>query len=289
MDHECSEGPVLGRRAVMAAVGFTPLLAMLHRRTSAGGIGAAGAPRAVGPRHFDEHAAAVVTEATARLIPGPLDDPAESSAGAREAGVTGFIDAMLSAFEDDPPRIFAGGPWSDRAGSELDYFESFVPLTPHQQTAWRDRISALQATYREGIAVLDAAAGGDFSTAAPEVQDRVLVEAVDFRRVLFVHAVEGMYCAPEYGGNHDLAGWREIGSAGDVAPRGFTPAEVSESDGPDPAPADVPLPYTPVVAIRQKAIPAGHPSEELAEVVEDLEAFLAAALPGIARSEVGGG
>ena len=34
-------------------------------------------------RFFDEHGAAVVTEATARLIPGPEDDPDEAATRAR--------------------------------------------------------------------------------------------------------------------------------------------------------------------------------------------------------------
>ena len=45
---------------------------------------------------------------------------------------------------------------------------------------------------------------------------------------MFAHCCEGMYGAPEYGGNRDLAGWEAIGFAGDVQPRGFTDVEVSE-------------------------------------------------------------
>jgi hypothetical protein len=42
-----------------------------------------------------------------------------------------------------------------------------------------------------------------------------------------------MYSAPEYGGNADLVGWREIDFPGDRLPDGYTPTEVSTSDGPD--------------------------------------------------------
>jgi hypothetical protein len=38
---------------------------------------------------------------------------------------------------------------------------------------------------------------------------------------------EGMYGAPEYGGNRDQAGWKAIGFSGDVQPRGWTDVEVS--------------------------------------------------------------
>ena len=49
-------------------------------------------------RFFTSHQAAVVEAATARIAPGPADDPAEAGhPGAREAGVTGYIDSMLGA------------------------------------------------------------------------------------------------------------------------------------------------------------------------------------------------
>jgi hypothetical protein len=67
---------------------------------------------------FTEHQAEVVEAATARIAPGPKDDPAEAGhPGAREAGVTGYIDTMLGALHDgvlQHDRVFAGGPWSNR-------------------------------------------------------------------------------------------------------------------------------------------------------------------------------
>src|SRR6516164_7195462 len=49
-------------------------------------------------RFFTGHEAAVVEAATARIVPGPEDDPAEAGhPGAREAGVTDYIDLMLGA------------------------------------------------------------------------------------------------------------------------------------------------------------------------------------------------
>ena len=37
-----------------------------------------------------------------------------------------------------------------------------------------------------------------------------------------------MYGAPEYGGNRDGVGWAYIGYEGDVQPRGYSDAEVSQ-------------------------------------------------------------
>lgn len=188
---------------------------------------------------FEPHQAAVVTEATARLIPGPEDDPLEAGhPGAREANVVRYIDLMLAAFAVDPPRIHAGGPWSDRSGGDENSMAAFVALSPFQEAYWRPRIAALQKVYVDGIAALDAEAGGDFTAASANEKDQILGQADDFRGVLFVHAIEGMYAAPEYGGNQDLAGWTEISFKGDTQPRGYSAAEVGSSDGLDPVVPD---------------------------------------------------
>jgi len=232
---------MISRRSLCSAVGFVPLLRLLPR----GVVEAAWAGPAAF-RFFDEHQAAVVTEATARLIPGPTDDPAEAGhPGAREAGVARYIDLFLSAFDDDPPRIYRTGPWSGRHGG-VNEMDAFIPLTSWQQEAWRTRIKDLQGQYRRGIAALDRAAGGDFTTIDAAAQDRILVElgGAGFRRVLFEHAIEGMYAAPEYGGNRDLVGWDDIAYAGDIAPMGYRAGDVSAAV-PDPVPPDMDLPFPP--------------------------------------------
>ncbi len=59
--------------------------------------------------------------------------------------------------------------------------------------------------------------------------------------MLFTHAIEGTYSVPEYGGNHALVGWRDIGFPGDSQPTGYSDAEVSERDDPGPAGSPVGL------------------------------------------------
>ena len=185
-------------------------------------------------------AAAVVEAATARIAPGPADDPAEAGhPGAREADVTGYIDSMLGALgalDSAAPPVFAGGPWSNRHTSGPDLMARFMPLDPVARIAWRKRLTAWQDQYRNGIATLDRLAGGDFTKAPATVQDKILAgsAASSFTALLFEHTIEGLYAAPEYGGNPGLAGWKEIGFPGDIQPRGYTPDEVSRSDGPDP-------------------------------------------------------
>ena len=191
-------------------------------------------------RFFTADQAAVVEAATARIAPGPADDPAEAGhPGAREADVTGYIDSMLGALgslDDAAPLVFAGGPWSNRHTSGPDLMAHFLPLDPVARIAWRRRLTGWQQQYRQGIATLDKLAGGDFTKASGAKQDKILVTSAlsDFVSLLFEHTIEGLYAAPEYGGNRGLAGWKEIGFPGDIQPRGYTADEVSRSDGHDP-------------------------------------------------------
>jgi hypothetical protein len=198
-------------------------------------------------RFFTSHEAAVVEDATARIAPGPEDDPAEAGhPGAREGGVTDYIDMMLGSLGlltgsgtgggAPTPMIFAGGPWSNRHTSGPDLMARFGALDPVARIAWRRRLAGWQQQYREGIATLDQLAGGDFTTATSHRQDKILAMSSvrSFTSLLFEHTIEGLYAVPEYGGNRGLAGWKDIGFPGDIQPRGYTAAEVERSDGPDP-------------------------------------------------------
>lgn len=173
----------------------------------------------------------VLAAAADRLVP-----PEGAHPGGAALGVVDYVDTLLDAFATDPPRIWAGGPYSGRAGGEAG-FGRFLALSPSEALAWRTRIegslgipererlgpvAGWQARYRTGLAAL----GEDFPTADPQEQDRRLAADPEFRDLLYEHVVEGSYAAPEYGGNRDLAGWRAIGFPGDVQPRGYTDAEV---------------------------------------------------------------
>ncbi len=193
-------------------------------------------------RFFTPHQAAVVTAATARIAPGPHDDPAEQGhPGAREADVTTYIDTtlgVLAALENDktPPPIFAGGPYSNRHTSGPDLMARFGSLDPVAKIAWRQRLTRWRSQYQDGIEALDKLAGGDFTKASKQKQDKILATASvsTFTSLLFEHTIEGLYAAPEYGGNRGQAGWKEIGFPGDIQPRGYTADEVERSDGHDP-------------------------------------------------------
>lgn len=234
-----------GRRAVLIAgallpvARWVPVSAVVPGGTTSRG----GAEAVTSYRFLTAHQAAVVTEATARLVPGPQDDPTEAGhPGAREAGVTHFIDRLLSAFEESPPAIFAGAPWSDRHTSGPDHMARFLPLVERQEKAWRKRIAQLRHDVPAAVDKLDkgAVAAGyhDFVAAPTSEQDRLLTELADVRDVLFGLTIDAMYSVPEYGGNHGRSGWQEIGWPGDIQPVGYTAAQVESDDGLDPVGAN---------------------------------------------------
>ena len=174
----------------------------------------------------------ILEAAADRLVP-PTDD---GHPGASALGVADYIDGLLNAFSVDPPRIWAGGPYSGRAGG-AGTFGKFMALSPLEALAWRTRIEGSrgiaerermgpvvgwQTQYRMGLLAL----GPDFPDALPDEQDARLDADPEFRDVLYQHVVEGAYAAPEYLGNRDLRGWQAIEFPGDVQPRGYTDAEV---------------------------------------------------------------
>jgi hypothetical protein len=204
------------------------------------------------PRFFTDAERAILDAATARILITDADP------GAREAHAVDYIEALLTAFEYDPPLIFAGGPFSGRRpfpdstnGQPSDdfprnAFESFLPLTRVQEIAWRMRIygsanvpggdfndAVLGPTkgwrdlYREGLQALDAKArellGADFIALPPEQQDEALAQTdFEFIGPLIEHTLEGSFAAPEYGGNAELVDWRWVKFEGDSQPLGFS-------------------------------------------------------------------
>ena len=172
-----------------------------------------------------EHEYEVVQRIADRLLPAHGEFPGGGAAGTAE-----YVDMTLGAFNFDPPRIWAGGPYSGRHGGAAG-FDTFLPLSRVEELAWRTRIEGSrgiaerewngpvrgwQEIYREGIAAL----GDDLDL---DAQTGTAGQLRCFRRT----RAKRRTGAPEYGGNRDLAGWRAIGYAGDVQPRGWSDAEVT--------------------------------------------------------------
>jgi hypothetical protein len=223
---EASSAPVT-RRTVLGGLTLIPVAAVLR------GVVPVASADDTPYLYLSAHQAAVLDAATRRLVPGPEDSSQETTPGAHEANVVRYLDIMLSAFSFSPPKVHAGGPWSNRAGGSQDFMADFVPLDRAQNYAWQQRIGTLRSQYTTGIALLDQLAGGDFTSVSTAKQDSILTtgQAVTFTQLLFGHTIEGMYSVPEYGGNANLVGWQDIKWPGDIQPRGYTDAEVEGSAG----------------------------------------------------------
>jgi hypothetical protein len=196
---------------------------------------------------FTPHQRDLIDAAAARLLP----------IGA-EIGAAGYIERLLTAFEYDPPRIYAGGPFSgrhpypDNSTGEpsqdfpIDSFERYLPLTRVQEIAWRVRLYGSQNTpggdyndavlgatkgwrdqYQDGLRTLDGTSrqlfGLSFVSVGPSDQDHALTDTdQSFVGLLFQHTIEAAYAAPEYGGNRELAGWKSSRFDGDSQPLGYS-------------------------------------------------------------------
>jgi gluconate 2-dehydrogenase gamma chain len=199
-------------------------LSSVSRRNLVGGVGALGAtalargaagaadqPPAALPappyRFFNPEEAAFVEPAVDRLIP-----PDERWPGAREAGVSTYIDQQLAGAYGQGARLYAAGPWDP--GTPSQGYQ--LPLNPAQ--LYR---TALAAIARE-------MAGRPFGELPPEQQDSFLTRleqsqvpmefpSAQFFDTLLANTVEGFFADPMYGGNRDMVGWRMIGFPGAYA------------------------------------------------------------------------
>ena len=186
---------------------------------SIGALGAAGVPVAapaaeqhVHPKadkymFFSAAEVAFVDAAVARLIPAD-----ELGPGAKEAGVTYFIDQQLFGGWGTMAKMYRQGPHPE--GTPQQGYQS--PLTP-------------QEIYRTAIREINGLLPRPFDKLAPSEQDEVLhrleegklaLEAVPARfffNLLLDNTIEGFFSDPIYGGNRDKVGWRLVGFPGVAA------------------------------------------------------------------------
>ena len=140
-----------------------------------------------------------------------------------------------------------------REAATVDAFSSeFIPgeegspgATEAGVTTYIDRALAgfmrdLQATYRRGLAAVDALATERFSTVfsmATDSQRRQLMREMDevarkesesflgqFFGIVREHTVQGYFGDPAYGGNRDTIGWKLVGFPG--AQWGYSPEQM---------------------------------------------------------------
>lgn len=124
---------------------------------------------------------------TARII------PSDETPGAREAGVVYFIDRGLATFGADDQKTYREGlpELQARVGEMFPGTTKFSGLTPQQQDQVLHSFDEASAATRRG------------SRARPG--------AKNFFDTVLQHTITGFLIDPDYGGNHDGAGWKVIG------------------------------------------------------------------------------
>jgi gluconate 2-dehydrogenase gamma chain len=162
-----------------------------------------------GYQYLSAEEVAFLDAAVARLIPADDVGP-----GAKEAGVTFFIDRQLAGPYGAAASWYMQGPWPE--GEATQGFQS--RMTPAQ--SYRAAIKAIDDHCRQSFA------GHTFNALSTEQQDQVLtglekgdiklsgVDAKPFFEMLLQNTVEGFFSDPIYGGNRDMAGWKQIGFPG---------------------------------------------------------------------------
>lgn len=180
------------------------------------------------------------------LIPADDETGFPGAAGCHAAW---YLDQLLGAFRTDPPRIYAGGPYSGRHGG-VDGFDDFQPLTRVEELRWRTYlegsrrlperewngpVQGLVDRYPEGLEAFDRRAREKYGaafTALDGGQRRGLLFDADpaFLALAYEHAVEGTYGDPVYGGNFEARGWAAIAFEGDRQPLGYTARQMSHPE-----------------------------------------------------------
>src|SRR5882757_3177588 len=159
---------------------------------------------------FTPAEAAAIDAIVDRLI--PTDD---LGPGAKDSGVTTFIDRQLTGPFGGHDWLYMQGPFSS---TPLPTQGLQSPLVPRQQ-------------YRLGLAALEAYckatfAGRGFVQLSTDEQEKLLtgmekgeIQFQNFSsRMLFsavyTNTVEGYFADPLYGGNRDMVGWKLVGFPG---------------------------------------------------------------------------
>lgn len=179
--------------------------------------------------------------------------PPDEEPGGAALGAIAYLEGLVTAFDHDVPRIFAGGPFSGRnplpdasghASSNFpeNDFSTFIELDRVSDASWRLEIlgsaglpgggpndALLGATpsladrVRKGLA--DARASSDRPLTALGYDDLLGVfnaQSQDWKDLMIDLVTEAAFSAPEYGGNAGLAGWKVCHFEGDSAPLGYS-------------------------------------------------------------------
>lgn len=220
-DRSPRDPPLSGRRGLLKAiaVGVPGAAWAVTARGAPAGTPAAdsnAAPPSPAPANrtytfFNAQEARAMDAIAARLIPAD-----ELGPGAKEAGVTTFLDRQLAGAWGAGSQFYRQGPF-EKGTPEQGYQLSFTPAE----------------MIRRGLAALDAATrkqdGKPFAELDEARQDAWLhdlqagkpdfspLPSDVFFQALLDATVEGFFSDPLYGGNADMVGWKLVGFPGAFA------------------------------------------------------------------------
>jgi len=154
---------------------------------------------------------AFLDAAVARLIPKD-----ELGPGAKEAGVSYFIDQQLFGGYGTMAKKYKQGPWPE--GTPQQGYQS--PLTPAEvyRAAIRDTNNYCRKQYGKTLDALSSAQQDEVLRGLDEGKIELeSVRAQFFFNMLLNNTIEGFFADPVYGGNRDKAGWKLVGFPGVAA------------------------------------------------------------------------
>jgi hypothetical protein len=179
--------------------------------------------------------------------------PSEPGApGAAELGAAAYIERLLTAFDVDPPALFADGPFSGRqplpdgkggaGATPPNDFVRFRRLDRVTEMAWRIRlygskgvdggslndgivavVTGLRPLFKDGLSTAVAEAKAPIETlSSDDLRDVFGGLDPELQAALIDLVPQAVFGAPEYGGNPDGAGWKLAHFEGDSQPLGYS-------------------------------------------------------------------
>lgn len=202
----------------------------------------------------------------------------DGSPGGGDLGAAAYIERLLTAFDVDPPALFADGPFSGRTAAAdgtrpPNDFARFRRIDRVTERAWRiklygsksveggslnagivQEVTGLRNLFKDGIGAAVREAKEPIETLSPEALRDVFGGLDSELQQAFIDLVpQAAFGAPEYGGNPQGAGWKLVRFEGDTQPLGFSIFDEKTGiyrDRPDvpmagPGPARDPAPIDP--------------------------------------------
>lgn len=158
---------------------------------------------------------------------------------ASKLGAVQYIETLLTAFDSNPPKIYAGGPFSDRGrvpgSSGENSFRDFIPLNRYQEAAWRLKIygdsgisggspNAQIVGAQKGLRniILEGIEAVALKISNTDAVVHWALLSSECKNAIRELTIEACFSAPEYGGNINQEGWKLVHYRGDVLPRGYS-------------------------------------------------------------------